>query len=794
MSDDKRDLPSFELVERGAAAPLPEQYAPELTRALENEDEGLNPRRMLAAVLRYKWLILLVAVLGSGAGVFLARRMPSTYVAHATIWIESSRNQSESGPIRSGELLQSSSWVDLLRSYVVLDYVVRQEKLFLSPEHPADSVYLAGLDLADEFAPGSYEVLVDRPARTFVLETKDGRQMQAGSFGDSVGARLGFHWTPDLSTFPADRPVAFSVESPRDVSVSLLKRLQPQIDRNGNFLRIQLTGTNAGRTASILNAVTERFVAVARNLKRGKMDELVSILSEQLSYAEKNLRGAETALQDFRVNTITLPSDRSTPVAPGLEITQNPVLQRYFSQKLELEQIRQDEDAIRQAINQAKTEPLSVEALEVIQPVQNSSELTGALDELTNKRAELRTLRYQYTDDYPRVKQLAGEINTLEKQVIPNLAQGLLGELSNREQLLQQTVNSASNELQKVPARAIEEARLRRRVDIASNLYTTLQERYEGARLGAASSIPDIRILDAAAVPQRPESDQKKRIVLMAFVGSLGLGIAGAILRDRIDPRFRYPEQVTGELGLTILGGIPNIGKNPKKADLTRAREGFRAVRLNVTHAHGAAGPVTLTVTSPGPGDGKSFVAANLALSFADLGQKVLLVDGDVRRGSLHHMFDMERKPGLTDFLAGQLPKDRLVRKTDYAALSVVTSGSRLSSGPELVASPQMRELLLGARRDYDVVIVDSPPLGAGVDPFIESTLTGGMVLVLRTGSTNRVLAESKLELFDQLPVRLLGAVLNGVPDSREYRYYSYMPGYAVESDSMEDQPVVVEG
>lgn len=792
MSEDNRDLPSFQIVEARESTLPPAQYAPEAPGALDQEEEGLNIRRYFAAVFRYKWLILLVAFLGTTVGVLLARRVPPTYVANATIWIESSSSRDNSGPIRSDELLESTSWIDLLRSYVVLDQVVEQERLYLNTERPADSVYLAGFTLADRFQPGSYQVLVNRPDRSFVLETQDGSKVQTGTFGDSVGAKLGFRWVPDLSSFPSDRAMAFSVSVPRDVSVSLLNRLRTQL--GGNFLRIRLTGVDPAQTASILNAMTKRFVDVARDLKRAKMDTLVSILGEQLSYSERNLRQAETALQDFRVNTITLPSDRSTPVAPGLEITQNPVLQRYFSQKLELEQIRHDEDAISQAIDQARTQPLAVEALEVIQSVQQSSELTGALDELTKKRATLRTLRYQYTADYPEVKQLAAEIQTLEKQTIPHLAQALLDELSNREAQLHQTVNSASSELQKIPARAIEEARLRRRVEIASNLYTTLQARYESARLGAASSIPDIRILDSAAIPQRPESDEKQRVVMMAFLASLGLGIAGAILRDRMDPRFRYPEQVTGDLGLNILGGIPNIGKKPKKADLTRAREAFRAVRLNLTHAHGAAGPVTMTVTSPGPGDGKSFVAANLALSFADLGQNVLLVDGDVRRGSLHHMFDMERKPGLTDYLVGRLPADRLVRKTSHTALSVVTSGSRLSSGPELVASPAMRELLLGARRDYDVVIVDSPPLAAGVDPFIESTLTGGMVLVMRTGSTNRELAESKMELFDRLPVRLLGAVLNGVPDNREYRYYSYMPGYAIESDQAEDQPVMVEG
>lgn len=786
--------PGFELAPR-AGVPAPARRPPPADYGLE-EEGGLDYRRLLAAVYRYKWLILVLTVVGTVAGVIYSRSMESEYVAQATIWIETSegrQQRADVGPIRSGELLAASAWVDLLRSFVVLDPVVREERLFLRPQNRRDSVFLSGFQLQDRFVPGDFRVRVDRSEESYVLETGDGARVEAGSFGDSVGTEVGFRWQPDLASFPADRPVAFHLAVPRDESLRLSERVQTRLDRTGNFLRLELRGQDPAQTASILNSLTQRYVEVAGDLKRAKLDELVEILDEQLAYAEQNLREAEIALEDFKIETITLPSERSTPIAPGVAMTRDPVFDNFFSMRVEMEQLRRDREALERAL---AGDGIRVEALEAIGPVQESSELSVALQELRDKRAELRALQYRYTEDYPPVRQLMEEVNSLETVTIPQLGRSLLNELAARQRTLEQSAGEASQELRQIPARAIEEARLERQVAIADNLYTTLQERYEEARLAAASSIPDVRVLDEAAVPRRPLDDQKLMVILMAFAGSLGLGLLGAMIRDRLDPHVRYANQLTEEMGLTILGGIPNMQKrNVDTEHATEVLESFRTIRLNLIHAYGAAGPLTFTISSPGPGDGKSFVSANLGLSFSELGHRTLLVDGDIRQGTLHQLMEMDRRPGLTDYLDGTLQEDRLVRRTRFDRLDVITSGSRLRHGPELLSSPKMRQLLMGLRGDYDVIIVDSPPLGAGVDPFALGTVTGHMLLVLRSGITNKEMAESKLEYLDRLPVRILGAVFNGVPKSPGYGYYrySYLPGYGTWDEEPGRPPLQVE-
>jgi len=418
--------------------------------------------------------------------------------------------------------------------------------------------------------------------------------------------------------------------------------------------------------------------------------------------------------------------------------------------------------------------------------VQRSPEVSQALRELTAKQAEVRALEARYTADHPAVQRVLGEIANLAHSTIPALAQSLSAELRARERVLAPQVADRERELRDIPQRAIEEARLRRAADLASSLFTSVQQRYDEARLAEASSIADVRILDAAVPPQEPLKDTASRLIVLGLVAGLGLGCLGAFLADRVDPRMRYPAQVTREMGLPILGVLPHVkdrAAGPDDEHVAHVIEAMRSIRLSLMHFYGVNGPVVVTVTSPGAGDGKSFVSANLALACAESGQATLLIDGDSRRGALHRALRRPRKLGLTDFLAGVASLESVTQTTGYPSLDFIGAGSRFQDSPELLGSPAMVDLLERVRGQYRVIMVDSPPLGSGVDPYTLGTLTGSLLLVLRTGTTNLALARTKLTVLDHLPIRLLGVVLNDVRPGGMYRYYSYLSGYATANE-----------
>ncbi|HSJ24665.1 MAG TPA: polysaccharide biosynthesis tyrosine autokinase, partial [Longimicrobiales bacterium] len=645
--------------------------------------------------------------------------------------------------------------------------------------------------VADAFRPGEYSITVDAAGRTVDLRTKEGLAVERANVGEPIGRAVGFEWTPPPSELTARRKTAFTVRTPREASRQLDRALNSRMARGNTFMRISYTGEDPERVAGVVNTLATRYVDISADLKRFRTTELRDALESQLVTAQVNLAEAEMALEGFRVATITLPTENATPVAPGIEYTTGPVVNAFFTLKIEREQIDRDRAALERVIANAATDSLSVDAFSVIGAVQSTPELAQALTELTAKRADLRAIRQQYTDEHPTTRRAANDVRVLETTVVPQLARRVIENMDARATTLDDLIGSAGSELQSIPPRAIELARLRRSVAVAEAMYNDLRQRYESARLAAETAMADVTVHDHATVPTRPVSDPRIRLVAMGIMGSLALGVLLALLLDRADPRLRYVEQVTRDMRLQVMGAVPHLPGARRgllaSDESARVMEALRSIRLNLMYAHGSAGPIMVTVSSPGSGDGKTFISSNLALTFADLGMKTLIIDGDTRRGGLHHMYGVDRRPGLTDFLAGTVEADDVVRMTKYDNVSVITGGTRRPDSPELLSSDRLGELLARIRSDYQVIIVDSPPLGAGIDPLVLATLTGNMLLVMRKDRTDRALAEAKLEMLDRMPIRVLGVIMNGLDDTNSYKYYSYLPGY--ETSTEEESP-----
>ena len=638
---------------------------------------------------------------------------------------------------------------------------------------------------ADHFTPGSFTLTVDSAGKSYQIAAARGVVVERGTVGGPVGATLGYKWSPPAASLPAGKTIAFSVLSPRQAALDLLDRLRVTIDGTGTFLHAELTGNNAARTSETLNSIVQNFVRVAVSMRSAGLADRTRILDRQMKSAQGDLTAAENALEQFRLQSITRPNARSLTQRTSIGGSQpaDPQAAAYFTMRAAMDSAVRESRTIRRALAQAADSGIVVGELEHVPAVMASSELSGALKDLTTKRADLRALQLKFTDSHPLVVKAQAELTTLEKVQIPALANRVLSTLATREAELSASVTSTEKDLQETPALAATEARLQRNVTLAEGLYSQLQPRFEEAQLAEGSSEPDVKALDPAEAPQYADKVITTRLILAAFLAGLGLALAGAIQLDKIDPKFRYPDQVTRELGLPILGAVPHLtakGKNGKREEEGAGfQEALRDIRMNVEYAYGVAAPLIFTVSSPGPSDGKSFISANLARSFAASGHRTLLLDADLRRGELHRRFGVSRRPGLTDCLRGDVELQQIIQQTKFTKLDLVTSGTRKHDAPELLGSPASAVVFGEFRSRYDVIICDSPPLSAGVDPFLLAALSGSLLIVVRTGVSVREMIESKLAVLGRMPVRILGAVLNDVPRSAVYGYYSsYIPGY----------------
>ena len=755
------------------------------------EPEGIPWARYLEVCKRDLPLIVGIVFVGSLAGYFGAKHVKPVYEAQATVWINApSPAQQTTGPIRAPQLLPSASLLVLLHSFAIGDPVVRRLRLNVSTKVPGDSVLFRDFESGEDLRPGSYVLDVDSLGATYRLSTIKGVTLERGRIGVSIGRNVGFKWLPESRLLGSRRAVVFGVRSVRATSIALSGSIHASLPEGGEFLRMTLEGSDANRTAATVNALAEEMVRTAGVLKANHLLEFKKTLQDQLAVAATSLRTAENELEQFRVQTITLPSGRAAAGAGSAQ--GDPIVSNFFQQKVALDELRNERQTLEHILADANGGPINPQAfLPLPNILLNTPQLRSALEELSSRQAALRTEQQFLTDANPRIKQLTETVRSLERETIPRIALGVLNALRAREPELGGRIAEESKELRTIPTRATEETRLVRQVVASENLYNSLKARYEEVSMAEAESAPDLSVLDVASPPPYPNSNDAWRILLLAVVASIILALGVALLHDRLDKRVLYPEHATKDLGLLIAGTVPKFKPKQRKSlqfqTMTQAVESFRTLRLAVRYDFPSDLPVVLAVSSPAAGDGKSLVASNLALAFASSGNRTLLIDGDVRRGALHTTFEVPVTPGLVEYLASTAGLDDIVKATPAENLFVIPRGARQKRAPELLVSDLMISLILAMQRQFDVVIIDSPPLVAGIDAYALGAAAGNMLIVLRPGYTNRKLAAAKLQVVDRLPVRILGTVLNGVPSGGSYRYYGSDYHYANEAEPMTD-------
>ncbi len=749
------------------------------------EEQGIAWGRYIAALKRYKWLIVALAVLGISVGLLLTRMHRPLYTVQGAVWISPDVGQARAG----GAIVQadpmttnSMSWTDLLSSRAVLDDVVRKRRLYLRPDDRADSLVFDGFSPGPGLVPGRFALQVDPTGRELILLDADDEVIERVAVGDSVGRSLNWLWAPNPAHLTAGTTVPFSVQSPTMAAHALSGRLEvlPPTRERTQTMRLRLSGSDPQETARTMNTILRELVSVTEDLKKRTYVEVMRTIEGQLDEAERELRRREENFRAIRQANITQPVE-----SRGGAGTSGVVVGSYFEQQMAARDARRDREQLERLLARAQQGDFSVDAFLLIPAVQTSAhELKAALEVLAEKEAEMRALLVTYTPEMPSVQLLQREIDTMRRETIPAAARQTVALLRQREGDLGRQVATQAGELQQIPARTLRELQAQRDVAVAEDLYTRLQSSHAQARLAELSTKSEISILDTAVAPLMPSNaNTTPRLLLMAIVVGLAGGIGLALLLDHVDPRLRYPEQVSGELGLPILGVVPTLMRSgrgsPDPEEASQAIEAFRSIRLSLTHSFGADSPMAVTITSPGAGDGKSLVSANLALSYAEAGYRTLLIDGDTRRGKLHDVFGLDRRPGLVDYLTGDARLETVLRDSGQTNLWVIPCGTRRHRAPELLMSESLASLIASMRERFDIILVDSPPLGAGSDPYVLATATSNMLMVLRTGTSDRKLAEAKLRMVDRLPIRLLGAIMNDVTASGVYRYYSYLYGYS---------------
>ena len=547
------------------------------------------------------------------------------------------------------------------------------------------------------------------------------------------------------------------------------------------LVRIHFDSPEGAMSAAIANAVATGFIESNMERRIDNSSYAREFLEDRLEQVKLKLQDSEQALADYaQKEQIINIEGRETMLSNDLT-------------------------ALRAALTAARQERIDAEARmrqgsganAYSHPLMLQNEGVQALRATRGKlEAEYQEKLLVYKPGYPLMVQIKNQIDQIDKQLaaeVQLIKSGLTAAYEaarDKESMLQAQVDQMAKSVLEVQGSTTNFTLLEREVETNRQLYDALLQRYK--EIGITSSVDsnNVSIVDTALNPGAPFAPNVFNNVLMSLMLGLVLGVLLAFLFEFLDDTLKRPDEIEKHLGIGVLGVIPKLeGVSPDEASLdprSAFSEAYRSVRTSLQFSTEAGVPKVLLVTSASAAEGKTTTALTLARNFAQLGRRVLLIDGDLRNPSLHRVLGCDNSVGLSNFLAGSIKPAAAIKPTKTLRLTFIPSGPLPPNPAELLAGPKMVSLLSLAGEKFDQVIIDGPPIMGLADSPILSNLSSGTLLVIEGGGTRIATAKEALKRLIGARAHVVGALITKFDarvagygygyggDYGGYQYYAY--------------------
>ena len=718
------------------------------------DEGGINIARIIDTLWEDRKFIAIVAGIVTFIGLFYAVVAKPYYEATMTVQVEDSNNPAANvlGDLMGGSDLfagknQILAETEILRSRMVVkkavdnlnidievepkrfpivgDFIARRNIVLSSPGLLGFGGYCwgqEGLDIrlfeTEVSLIGHEFIFTIEPKGAYLATMPDGTRLKG-----EVGKPQAWN-TPSgpVRIFVRSllgRPGAEFAVTRRDrtqVALDLIKELEAKETAKGSgVIRAALTGPDPKMTASTLNEIGRQYVLQNVQRKGEEAASTLSFLATQLPKLKTELDEAELSFNQFRQGSGTIDLGEEAKAA-----------------------------------------------------LQQSVMAQQRVTELTQQRAQLTA---RLTSAHPSVVALDGQLAAARTQV--------------------EKLNSEIRTLPKVEQDFL---RLTREVQVKTQLYQQLLNSSQQLQIVRASKVGNVRLIDEALPPQIATKPKRKLIVIITAMLGAGLGLALALLKIALRGGIEHADDIERLLGLTVYASIPLSPEQQKIAPMLKGNSGqqlvlasqkendpaiesLRSLRTALQFATIDARNNIMMISGPTPGLGKSFVAANFAAVMAASGKRVLLIDGDIRKGYLNQYFGMNRQSGLTEIISGTLDASDAIRHEVMPGLDFLPTGEMPPNPSEMLLHPRLRQVLDDLALDYDQVIIDSPPVLVVSDATILGTYVGSVFLVAREGVTTIGELDESTRRFQQSGANVKGVVFNGVRP-RLSNYYNYASRY----------------
>ncbi|MGQ9701118.1 MAG: GumC family protein [bacterium] len=746
-------------------------------------------------------LIIICALAATVCAILISLNLPKIYEATVKFKLE----LSEAKPTFFTEIYTPQrvdpveSELEIIRSRALARSVVKKLGLnFVVNNH--NRQLFDSILIRDNFAPGRYLMKFDDNDKFVIVNNKEEiiGKGAINSLFDNGGLRF------LLKEKPARNHLEFSVLNVENATEELIGNISARQIKNTALVMLKARSTMPEMAAKIANTLAQEYILYTLESLRESARGSKEFIESQIKIFGTELDSAEEKLRKYKQKSgVFLLSETAREII-------NALAQFEVEREKAIVELNETESSLKKLESELARDEASYgyyKKMASFPTISNSPLILKLKDQL--KTLELQKQAYQHDplklkEIEAQISQIEQEINQTSKQialagpsvgdpvfqsVITNIinSETKLIALQSRIDALNQISEQHNRRLKQLPEAEVNLAQLERQKKANEDIYTMLLGKLEESKIAEAIQISQARIIDYAIVPDKPVEPKPRQNGILGLILGLLIGVGGAFLIEYLNTTVRSAKEIEELTEITVLANVPMV-KNRHPIDIPTVKEphsdiaeAFRILRTNIIFSAAARSIKSLLVTSTVPQEGKTTTCINLGITFAQLGQKVIILDCDFRRPKLHNYFKSLVKNnhnGLSDILINRIKlKDALI-KSQFENLYFITSGTIPSNPAELLGSSRMSEIIDDLKNSFEFILIDAPPALGIADARVLGRICDGILVVVMTGKTDRNAVLEVKEELERAGEKIIGFVLNGVDTTHRYHRYRYYHYY----------------
>lgn len=764
------------------------------------QNDEIDLKDLFKTIMKYKYIIAFFAIIFALASAIFAYTKPSIYSSFATIELQEGSNKwSPDDALKqafSGGSVNVENQIEILKSKSLADRALKDLNLktryftvknYRTKEYYNNSPFIVIDKILDDTIYGTTFNLTPVDEESFRLEIKPISKFskrgvlaltgvqpledyelitydKVHKYGEDIVSQWFTLNITKLSSLENEE-YSFAFVHPSIASDVYLSDLSvSQVSKLSSILRVSIEDNVSLRASDLLNSLFKAYLEQEVERKSEVANLSLDFIDNQLEEINKKLKTSETDLESYKeINNVISLSDKAKTVSTQLVEYESKI------QELNIEENILN-NLFQYISNNQNLAGLSVGSITFADPA-----LAILIKSLHEQASQKEALLLDYTELHPEVKKFSQTIATLRRQIVASLKNNLK-QLEQRKKSLNDLIYKYQKSIETLPKQERELTRLTRHFSVNEKVYSYLLEKRAETAILKSSTISNARILDIALNFSKPIKPKRVLIVLVGLILGVIVGLAYAFLREFFNNTIKNTEEIEKYSSIPIYGVIP-FNKNKKTPSVFS--EAFRSIRTNLQFLPQNESSRIISVTSSVSGEGKTTIVAKLGEIISQTNKKVIVLDLDLRKASVHKEFDLPNNIGMSNYLTGQNSLTEVIKKTSNDFVDVITTGPLPPNPSELILNENMKNILDELKKSYDYILIDTPPVGLITDALILMNYSDITFTIVRANYTRKEFIKNLDRLAKEHSHNHVGMILNGVEIGDKYGYgYGVSYGY----------------